>query len=380
MKVLIQLRQDAYQKYGGDILHAEKTAAALKSLGISVDLSCQLCPPLGEYDLVHLFNMDWARDPYLQACHAKKNGKPIVLSPLHHCFAEIDEFERTERYDFRRLVNPIFRRYVAREYLKNLYRAIFSFDFGIWKATIKQWWVGLRRQYVELLKMSALVLPNTRLEEEELRKEFGVNTRTMIVPAGVDTTFSEASPDWFLREFADIAARLGDKFVLMVGRIEPRKNQLRVIKALEGTGISLLLVGRYNYHHPEYVWRVKNAIKQNDKIEHIESIPHENMGSVFSAATCHVLASFFETTGLVNLEAGLAGCNVVTTSRGFGKEYLGDFAEYIEPNDVDSIREGIRNGLSRSFSEDFRWHISSRYTWDRVGELTLSAYKEVLAR
>lgn len=379
MKVLINLRQDAYTKYGGDILHAEKTAEYARRLGVEVDISTDLSPDLSSYDLVHLFNMDWVRDPYLQALNAQNQHKPIVLSPLHHNFAEINEFERTQRYDFRRFVNPIFRSYVAREYLKNTYRALLAFNLKIWKATIIQWKVGIRQEYLHLLNMVSLVLPNTTLELVELRKEFNYKGKSRIVPAGVDVRFANSTNDWFKENYPEICSRLGKKFILMVGRIEPRKNQLRVIQSLAGTDTKLLLVGHFNHHHPEYVWRVKTAIKKNANIEHIEAIPYERMGSVFAAASCHVMASFFETTGLVNLEACLAGCSVVSTTKGFGSEYLQDYAIYVDPDDIGSIKKGIMKALVSPFNEDFKKHILVNYTWENVAKLTLKAYEEVLA-
>ena len=378
MKVLIQLRVDAHNKYGGDVLHAEKTAESLRRLGVSVDVPSELQPSLEKYDLVHLFNMDWVRDPYIQALNAKAQNKPIVLSPLHHSFSEIDEFERRERYDFRRLINPIFRSYASREYLKNIYRAFVELDTRKWAGTFLQWRVGLRKQYLELLGMSDLVLPNTHLEEEELLREFKVKVTTSIVPAGVDTSFAQATPDWFYANYPEISSRVGSKFALMVGRIEPRKNQLRVMRSLKETEVPLLLVGKFNWHHPEYIWRIKRELKKNAKIIHIESVPHDKIGSVFAASTCHILASWFETTGLVNLEAALTGANVVTTSKGFGKEYVKNFADYIEPGDEDSIRQGVLKSMSTPFDEAFRQHILLNYTWNKVGELTEKAYAEVL--
>ena len=45
--------------------------------------------------------------------------------------------------------------------------------------------------------------------------------------------------------------------VAYVGRIEPHKNQLGLIRELHGTGVELMIVGDEHPHHPEYVARCR---------------------------------------------------------------------------------------------------------------------------
>lgn len=378
MKVLIQTRVDSFDKYGGDIIHAEKTRDALKKLGVDAEMTTELFPDIASYDLVHIFNLDWVRDAYLQTKNVREQRKPIILSPLHHSFSEIEEFEQKMRFGVRRLVNPLFTSYYHREYLKNIYRAFIEFDRRKWPGTFTQFAVGMKRQYLRVLEWSDLVIPNTYLEVQELAKEFKLDIETMVVPAGVETSFLKATPDWFRNSYPELSAMLGEKFALMVGRVEPRKNQLRVIEALRNEEYPLLLIGGFNVHHPEYTWRVKRIIRQSDNVFHLPFVPHERIGSVFAACQLHILASWFETTGLVNLEAGLAGANIVSTNRGFCREYLGKRAWYIDPEDKASIRGGVRAAMRSESRYDVREHILNNYTWDRVGILTKHAYEKVL--
>ncbi|MDA2922363.1 hypothetical protein MYX07_03795, partial [Patescibacteria group bacterium AH-259-L07] len=82
MKILMQIRQDAYKIHGGDVIQLEKTKKYLKKTGIAVDTSTALDPNVRNYDLVHLFNL-MSTDTYYQYRNAKKYQKLIVLSTIY---------------------------------------------------------------------------------------------------------------------------------------------------------------------------------------------------------------------------------------------------------------------------------------------------------
>jgi len=141
--------------------------------------------------------------------------------------------------------------------------------------------------------------------------------------------------------------------------------------------LNLLFVGKVSRRHPEYAWRFKRLVRKYDWIYHISSIPYEKMGSCYAAAKVHVLASWFETTGLVNLEAALAGTSVVATGER-AREYLADFAEYCDPGDSASISEAVLAAWRKPFDPEFREHILENFTWQRAAEQTLAAYREIV--
>jgi len=391
MKVLMQSRVDLFSRRGGDTVQIEKTAEELRRRGLAVEINCSARLNLSDYDLVHLFNLDWPAQIYLQARNARSQGKPIVLSPIHHSFAAIERYERKSRYGLRRIVNRIFHSRESREKLKEIYRMLT--DPRKIPSTLVELRRGIGREQLEILKRVNLVLVQTRAEAEDLSADFGLSGweleepsgavgtateghfRWMKVVNGVDARFAETTPDWFLDQFG-----LRD-FVLSVGRIEPRKNQLAVIEAVARlrrsiSHIRLILVGRISWRHPEYALRFRRAVASNDWIFHIPYLPYERMGSVYAASRVHVLASWFETTGLVNLEAGLSGANVVA-SEGRAREYLLDFAEYCDPGDTDSIAQAITRAWNRPVDSNFRRHILRHFTWEVAAQQTLAAYRLV---
>ena len=130
MKILMQSRYDILTKRGGDTVQMEQTKKALEVLGVIVDVNCSPDVTLKDYDVVHLFNLDWIQETYRQAKNAKSQNKPYVLSPIHHRLRDIRIWEDTDLYDFKRLIYPLFKSYSSREFLKGLYKAILSWDYS----------------------------------------------------------------------------------------------------------------------------------------------------------------------------------------------------------------------------------------------------------
>ena len=90
------------------------------------------------------------------------------------------------------------------------------------------------------------------------------------------------------------------------------------------------------------------------------------MRSAYAACDAFVLPSLLETPGLAALEAPPAarGCSV--TREGSAREYFGDQVTYVDPLDVDDIRNGIRRALESTPSPALRVRIVSDFTWDLV--------------
>ena len=386
MRVLVQSRIDLFDRRGGDTIQIEKTAKELRGLGVEVVIDCSANPDLSRYDLVHLFNIDWPAQVHLQAKNTKEQNKPIVFSPIHHSYKEIERYEKEARYGIRRLTNLIFRTRESREKLKEVYRVLT--DPKKFSSTLIEFRQGIMNEQRELLEMADLILVQTDAEAKDIKSDFRFSNSNVNglaidkfkkVVNGVDSRFVEAGPDWFVKKYG-----LKD-FILSVGRIEPRKNQLAVIEAakplglrgLNPKGLNLVFVGKISWRHPEYALRFLSLVRKYDWVYHIPRIPHEKIDSCFAAAKVHVLASWFETTGLVNLEAALAGAGIVATGQR-AREYLKDFACYCDPGNIDSIAEAIRRACGNPPDPKLKEHILKKFTWEIAGRQTLDAYRKVL--
>jgi glycosyltransferase involved in cell wall biosynthesis len=145
---------------------------------------------------------------------------------------------------------------------------------------------------------------------------------------------------------------------------------------VNGGKIKLVIIGKPNISQMKYYLKCKSIAGPN--IIFLDYIKHEELPSAYAAAKVHILPSWYETPGLTNLEAGIAGCNIVSTDRGSTKEYFKDMVEYCDPTSAGSIKNAVIKAFNKPKDTKLKQHILSNYTWDRVAKETLKGYQRVL--
>jgi glycosyltransferase involved in cell wall biosynthesis len=189
---------------------------------------------------------------------------------------------------------------------------------------------------------------------------------------GVDDIFFQpVDPEIFKEQFG-----IEEPFVLCMGNIEERKNQLRLIEALAGTGLRLVLAGQVREaDYAEQCRRIAdNTVYFVGKLEYGSALQR----SAYAAAEVLALPSTLETPGLAALEAAAAGCRLAVTREGCTQEYFGEHAIYLYPYDVPNIRRALEKALSGPKNPALPGFIRERYTWKRAAEQLLDVYQSIL--
>jgi glycosyltransferase involved in cell wall biosynthesis len=164
---------------------------------------------------------------------------------------------------------------------------------------------------------------------------------------GVEEIFYEpVSPEIFRTEF-----KITEPFVLNVGNIEPRKNQINLAKAMKSfPEMKLVLIG--HIRDPKYAEAV--FAEGVDQIIHIGTLVHgsELQRSAYAACEVFCLPSTLETPGLAALESAACGAKIVITEEGSTKEYFGNQVTYCDPTSTESISNRMYLILSASEKEN----------------------------
>jgi glycosyltransferase involved in cell wall biosynthesis len=218
-----------------------------------------------------------------------------------------------------------------------------------------------------------LLMPNSMAEARQLTRYFGVPSERMFVaPNGADPRFAEADPALFVNRFGI------RNFVLYSGRIEPRKNQLGFLQAMNGFDVPVVILGDPVPKFADYYDACRLAAGSNvyfmPRLEHDDPL----LASAYAACGCLALASWYETPGLVAIEAGMSGTPLVVTARGCAQEYFGDMAEYVEPNDRQGIRRAVIASLDRGRSSRLAEHLRDNFSWLAAARITSEGYQKVL--
>lgn len=373
LNVLMMGRIGLLEKGGGDKVQIENTARELREFGINVDIKTGMKTNYLPYDLVHVFQLDWTPETFFYAKMAKEAGKPLVLSPIHHSVKEVKKFDDVYTFDLRRLSRFLFTDQHYRDTFKNVYRCFF--DSAKIKPTVKSVFMGLKNMHKKTLQLADHVLVQTELEAKDLKETYGADFIWTKVPNGVGEPFLNPPSGVNPAPFKD--------YLLCVGRIEPRKNQLSIIEAVRrareqtGMGFKLVFVGRKSVqHHFEYILRFNKQVKLNKWIAYIPEVPYDQMPLYYQHARAGVSASWFETTGLTSLEALFCGTNAVASGKR-AQEYLGDKAFYCSPDNIESIKKAVieaYNAPPPTISDEMR----KSYTWENAARKTLEVYRNVL--
>lgn len=341
--VLVHAPSAVFQSPGGGEVQLVRTACHLRDLGLPVRPFVAWRDTLDGARLIHLFGM--SREGLELARAAKGVGLPVVLSPI--CWLDPRSIVGLS-------TNPI----------------RLGLDLAKW--SIRRVAPSLPSWRGELLNLADAILPNSRAEARQLVSLFGARVdRIHVVPNGIEPAAIPADPSLFQELVGP------DPFVLYAGRIEPRKNVLRLARALGEGGPRLVVVGDPPPRHRDYARACRQAAGPRGVWLPRVDPDDPLLASALAAARVLALPSWFETPGLIALEAAAAGCPVVVTPHGCTREYFGDHVQYAEPGSVRSIRDAIERAWSTPPSLELAEIVRERYVWARIARTTAEVYDQV---
>jgi glycosyltransferase involved in cell wall biosynthesis len=341
--VLLHAPSTAFQAPGGGENQLVQTARHLEAREVPVRLFSPWTDRLETARLLHLFGM--SREGLELARLAQTRGVPIVLSPI--CWYEPRALAALEADPVRKVAG-----------------------LGAW--CLRRLAPRLPTWRRELLHLVDAVLPNSRAEANQLARLFGVaRARLRVVPNGVLPAFGTAGPELFRERWGP------DPFVLSVGRIEPRKNTLGLIRAVRRLGLRLVIIGETAPGSRGYAQQCRHA--GGDLVAWLGRLDHQDpvLASAYAAARVFALPSWFETPGLAALEAALAGCAVLITPYGSTRDYFGDLVVYARPHQPEEIRRGLRRCWDDGPDPRLAPRIASHYLWPIVAQITADVYDQV---
>jgi len=344
LNVLLAGKLTGLDSPGGGEIQMLALARMLASVGVCARLWRPWEDRLSGYDCLHLFGSLPEHLPVVEAAH--RHDVPVVLSTI--AWFDLASYWREPRPAVKRLA------------------ACAGFLARAGCPRLPSW----RRRLYHAVD---LVMPNSHAEAEQLVRHFGVPAeRIHVVPNGADLRFARADPEPFARL---VGAR---DFVLSAGRIEPRKNQLGLVRAMQGTGVPIVVLGDVV---PGYEWYEKRCRRAAAaQVRFVRRLDHDDplLPSAYAACGCLVLASWYETPGLAALEAGMSGVPLVLPEGGCAREYFGHEAAYVKPNDLPGIRRAVLAALRRGRSLTLARHVQESLSWTAAARATREGYRKVI--
>jgi glycosyltransferase involved in cell wall biosynthesis len=249
-----------------------------------------------------------------------------------------------------------------------------------WSFPRAQRW-RLRTQLRATIPRVAAIITVSQFSKRELQAVYGLSPERITVvhdaPAQQFTTAVAATG------VDGVRRRLGIRhpYVLSVGRQNPRKNVLGVLRAFErvrslrAEPLQLVVVGPPDYRAAD----VRRAVERSpDRAEVICAglVDDADMPALFSGASVFLYPSFYEGFGLPVVEAMACGTPVITSRSASLPEVVGDAAVLVDPMRQDDVAAALLRvlddaGLRASLAErgpaqaaTFRWEAAARRTID----------------
>ena len=200
-------------------------------------------------------------------------------------------------------------------------------------------YVGANIKYADLIITNA---QTTVKALDDLADKLGVPHKpAIVVPLSADFTNNgtKETREEVDEQVKEIAGK--GKYLLMIGTIEPRKNHALVIDALENglaaAGMNAVFAGRIGWNVEELEQRINEHKLLGKNLFFVEKPNDATVDYLYKNAFAVAFPTFNEGFGLPLIEAFMRGTPVVASDIGVLHEVAGDYADYFDPHDKNSL-------------------------------------------
>ncbi|HEV3197709.1 MAG TPA: glycosyltransferase family 1 protein [Bryobacteraceae bacterium] len=238
---------------------------------------------------------------------------------------------------------------------------------------------------------AAKILTGSEFSRSSILKVYGdlEEDKVVVVPNAAASEFRPIA-----REAATATVRerfsIGVPFLLSVGDIQPRKNQIglirafaRLVRAYPQFKQNLVLAGKETW----FAGRVHEAAQESgvaDRIQFFGFVSDSDLLQLYNACDLFVFPSFYEGFGLPALEAMACGRAVVCSNTSALPEVVDGAAIVFDPYSVDEMVRAIADLLLdselRLRMERLGTQRAAHFSWQKTAQRTLEVFHEVVER
>lgn len=193
-------------------------------------------------------------------------------------------------------------------------------------------------KYGRSARAATRVIAISECTKRDIISDFGVDPdRIDVIYQGCDSQFASAS----VGEIARVRSRYGigdSPYVIAVGTVQGRKNQLLAVKGLRALpqDVRLVIVGRRTAYARDIDAYVSAHPGLAERILWLEGIPFADLPALYSGALFSTYTSFYEGFGIPLVESLRCGVPVIAATGSCLEEAGGPGALYVDPHDADA--------------------------------------------
>jgi len=253
--------------------------------------------------------------------------------------------------------------------------------FALPRARQLQWTV--RRT----VRRAARILTGSEFSRQAIARTYGVNgEKVVVIPNAAAPMFRPLSRE---AAAAAVRARFGPPgpFLLTVGDLQPRKNQLGLIQAFAELVRThpqlphqLVLAGKATWFGPR-VHKAAQASGVADRIHFTGFVTDQELLDLYNACELFVFPSFYEGFGLPVLEAMACGRAVACSNASALAEVVDAAAILFDPHStgqmVRALRDLLLDAELRGRMERIGLQRAAHFSWRQTAQKTLEVYYQV---
>ena len=244
---------------------------------------------------------------------------------------------------------------------------------------------ALRRMPTMGRKAERIITPSESVRSE-VCEHLGITPdKVVAIPHAARRSFSQALHS----ETVSVTSRLEieDDFLLFVGTIEPRKNLLTLVRALEDIYRTtplrpqLVIAGKEGWLTEELFSYLK-GLGIRERVRFTGNLADNDLRALYSTCRVFIYPSLYEGFGLPLLEAMACGAPVIASRIPSLMETAGNAARFVGAEDYGELAQTIVRLLGDSGE---RQHLSlaglkraREFSWESTASATLGTYRQVL--
>ena len=243
----------------------------------------------------------------------------------------------------------------------------------------------------EIVHTTDLLIAANRLEKQDLQRYYSAAARRIaIVPCGVDIELFHPLAQGEARMLLNLPA-VGN-ILLFVGRLEPIKGVDVLLDALchiarDGcNALALIAGGDLDSPEGQRLRSIAEELGLQERVRFLGPVEQRNLPYFYAAANVCVVPSFYESFGMVAIEA-MACSRPVIASRAGGLQFTvhhGKTGLLVPPGDSLALAEALARLLADEKLQARMGRAAlteaQRYSWARVAETVAAVYASRLFR
>ncbi len=187
-------------------------------------------------------------------------------------------------------------------------------------------------------------------------------------------TIYSALPSGFKETHQFEKIEITDPYFIVVGSINPRKNTLRILQAIDlvktNKKFKVVFAGRFMWKSDGELNDIWQRLIQEDKIVHVENATDSQIINYISQSQALLYPSLFEGFGLPILEGMACGVPVITSNTSSMPEVAGGAAILVDPFKPDEIASAIQSIINEEIDREVMVEKGLKrakdFSWDNI--------------